>query len=111
MNIAVRLNSDCERNGTLPATRSPGPTSDESASGNCALELGEADCGGAGDHRLESYSMPQQRGGRYLLDSWPVYRRVGPMYWQRLRRKAGCRETSNRNPAAMAKLSLQVDQS
>lgn len=65
---------DCERNGTLPATRSPRPTSDESASGNCALELGEADCGGAGDRRPESYSMPQQRDGRYLLDN--VYRDV-----------------------------------
>jgi PRTRC genetic system ThiF family protein len=33
--------------------------------------------------------------------------RVDPRYWQRLRKKASCREISKRNPAALAKPSLQ----
>jgi hypothetical protein len=36
--------------------------------------------------------------------------RVDPSYWQRLRRKAGCREISKRNPAALAKPLPQEDQ-
>jgi PRTRC genetic system ThiF family protein len=36
--------------------------------------------------------------------------RVDPRYWQRLRRKAGCRVISKRNPAALANPSPQQDQ-
>jgi sulfur-carrier protein adenylyltransferase/sulfurtransferase len=36
--------------------------------------------------------------------------RVHPRYWQRLRRKAGCRKISKRNPAPLANPSPQGDQ-
>jgi hypothetical protein len=36
--------------------------------------------------------------------------RIDPKCWQRLRRKAGCREISKRNPAALAEASPQGDQ-
>ena len=63
--------------------------------------------------RLFRYGTVSYHGGFVSLSSLAGVQafRVDPRYWQRLRRKAGCRETSKRNPAAVAKSSPQVDQS
>jgi PRTRC genetic system ThiF family protein len=55
--------------------------------------------------RLFRYGTVSYHGGFVSLSSLAGVQalRVDPRHWQRLRRKAGCREISKRNPAALAK--------
>lgn len=58
--------------------------------------------------RLFRYGTVSYHGGFVGLTSLASAQalRVDPKYWQRLRRKAGCREVSKRNLAALEKLRL-----
>ena len=62
--------------------------------------------------RLFRYGTVSYHGEFISLSSLACVQalRVDPRYWQRLRRKASCREISKRNPAALAKPSPQGDQ-
>ena len=62
--------------------------------------------------RLFRYGTVCYHGGFVGLSSLACVQalRVDPRYWQRLRRKASCREISKRNPAALARPSPQGDQ-
>mgnify|MGYP001500632823 CR=1 FL=1 len=62
--------------------------------------------------RLFRYGTISYHGAFVSLSSLASVQalRVDPSYWQRLRRKVGCREISKRNPAALAKASPQGDQ-
>ena len=62
--------------------------------------------------RLFRYGTLSYHGGFVGLSSLATVQalRVDPRYWQRLRRKAGCREISKRNLAALAEPSPQEDQ-
>ena len=62
--------------------------------------------------RLFRYGAVSYHGGFVGLSSLAVVQalRVDPRDWQRLRRKAGCREISKRNLAALAEPSPQEDQ-
>jgi PRTRC genetic system ThiF family protein len=62
--------------------------------------------------RLFRYGTVSYHGGFVSLSSLAGVQalRVDPRYWQRLRRKAGCRVISKRNPAALANPSRQQDQ-
>ncbi len=62
--------------------------------------------------RLFRYGTVSCLGGFVRLSSLAGVQalRVDPRYWQRLRRKAGCREISKRNLAALAEPSPQEDQ-
>src|SRR5439155_9589461 len=53
--------------------------------------------------RLFRYGTVSYHGGFVSLTSLAGIQalRVDPRYWQRLRRKAGCREISKRNPATL----------
>lgn len=61
---------------------------------------------------LFRYGTVSYHGGFVSLSSLAGVQalRIDPGYWQRLRKKAACREISKRNPAVLAKVSPQGDQ-